>query len=111
MTLLAHVRRSKTSVLIGAAMLVTFVQGCGAAPVSRTVSLRMSGDPKDALVVVDDQTVGSLDMVATRGVALPAGKHFLTIQKAGYFPFDKILEVSPGDPPVKLDVRLVRFPE
>ena len=84
---------------------------CGAPPVSRTVSLRVRGAPLDALVVVDEQTVGSLEMVSSRGVALPGGRHFLTVERPGYFPFDKILDVNPGDPPVFVQVTLTKLPE
>ncbi|HEX2637189.1 MAG TPA: hypothetical protein VHL81_08660, partial [Gemmatimonadales bacterium] len=46
--------------------------GCaGAQAPGRTVSLRMQGGPKEATVTIDDEMVGTLLVVAARGVALP----------------------------------------
>ncbi|HEX3344526.1 MAG TPA: hypothetical protein VHS09_08120, partial [Polyangiaceae bacterium] len=37
------------------------------------VSLRMAGTPAEATVIIDDEVVGSLDLVAAHGVALSVG--------------------------------------
>ena len=75
----------------------------------RTVSLRFTGTAPDALVTIDDQPVGPLSVVQRRGVALPPGKHRVTIERPGYFPFDR--EVEAVDVPVALEVKLEPFPE
>lgn len=79
----------------------------------RTVSLRMAGTPADAIVTIDDQTVGPLDFVASRGVALPPGVHHITVQAPGYFPFDQEVTAKITDPPtpIRVSVRLVPVPD
>ncbi len=81
------------------------------APVVVTVSLRMMGDPPDARVTVDDELVGTLDVVRARGIALPIGKHSISVEHDGYFPCDKLVEVKEGDPPVRVDCKLVAIPD
>jgi hypothetical protein len=79
-----------------------------------TTSLRLAPTedaPKNAKVVVDDQPIGSLAFVTKRGVALPPGKHRLTIEADGFLPWD--MEVDAGDQGglIKLDVKMVRKPD
>ncbi len=84
--------------------------GCAAGtPV--TTSLRMAGNPGDASVTIDERYLGALAYVARRGVALPPGKHRITVEKTGFFPWDKLVEAREGDPPIKLDVALVKIPD
>ncbi|MCL2779089.1 MAG: PEGA domain-containing protein [Polyangiaceae bacterium] len=80
------------------------------APAS-TVSMRMTGGPPNASVIIDDQFVGVLAVVAARGVALPPGTHHVTVEAAGYFPWDKTTVVNEGDGVVRFDVRLVPIPD
>jgi hypothetical protein len=88
------------------------LSACGAATTpAKTVSLRMTGAPNDARVTVDDQIVGSLDMVQARGVALPPGTHRVSVEAPGYFPFDKIVEAKEGEKSVRLEVKLVPVPD
>lgn len=76
---------------------------------AQTVSLRMKGNVRDASVMVDDQYIGALAFVASRGVALPPGKHRITVEKAGYFPWDRLVEAD--EAPIQLDVVLVKIPD
>jgi hypothetical protein len=80
-----------------------------ASPGGPTVSLRMQGTPREASVTIDDEYVGPLEVVAVRGVALPLGKHRVTVEAPGYFPRDTIVEASSS--PIRLDVRLVPVPD
>lgn len=79
-----------------------------------TVSLRLRGTgTPGATVTIDDQRIGPLASVRARGVALPPGKHTLTVDAAGYFPFDTIVE-APDDanaPPIFVDVSLQKIPD
>jgi hypothetical protein len=50
-----------------------------------------------------------LAFVAAHGVALPPGKHRVTVEKPGYFPWDKLVE-GHGEL-IKLDVALTKIPE
>ena len=89
---------------------VAALAACGPANV-KTVSMRMSGSPPNASVTVDDQFVGTLELVAARGVALPAGTHHVTVEAAGFFPWDNVVEAHEGDAPLRLDVKLVPIPD
>jgi hypothetical protein len=62
-------------------------------------------------VTIDDQFVGTLDVVAARGVALPPGTHRVTVEAPGFFPVDKLVEAREGAAPIRLDVRLVPVPD
>jgi hypothetical protein len=76
-----------------------------------TVSLRMHGTPPDATVTIDEEMVGPLDVVAVRGVALPAGTHQVTVEAPGYFPWDKLVKADPGAAKrIDLPVELVPVP-
>jgi hypothetical protein len=74
-----------------------------------TAHVRMQGTPPDALVTVDDRPVGTLAVVARRGLAVEPGKHRVSVERAGYFAFDAVIEAD--DRPVRLDVRLERVPD
>jgi hypothetical protein len=76
-----------------------------------TVSLRVKGNVADAQVTIDDRPVGPLGYVAARGVALPPGRHRVTVEKAGYFPFDVIVEAKDKDQPILLQITLVAVPD
>lgn len=80
-------------------------------PAAPTVSLRLHGGPADATVVIDEQTVGTFDFVAARGVALPPGAHHLSVTAQGYFPWDREVEAQAGSPPIRLEVDMTRVPD
>jgi hypothetical protein len=81
------------------------------APTKVTVSLRLQGTPPDATVVIDDENIGSLAFVQTRGVALPPGKHHISVTAPGFFPWDKAVEAKPGDPLIRLEAVLIPVPD
>lgn len=83
----------------------------GEQPEVKTVSLRLRGGISDATVYIDDLYLGDLAFVQSRGVAMPPGKHRISVVRTGYFPWDKDLEVREGDPLVALDVQLVAIPD
>jgi hypothetical protein len=93
------------------ALLLVALAACGPAKEPRTVSLRMIGSPPNASVTVDDQFVGSLAVVQARGVALPPGQHRVSVEAAGFFPFDQIVQAKEGDAPIRLDVKLTPVPD
>jgi hypothetical protein len=75
-----------------------------------TSSLRVRGAPAEATVTIDDQIVGNFDEVAQRGVALPLGRHRITVQAAGYFPWDREVEATHRGARIELDVKLIPVP-
>jgi hypothetical protein len=83
---------------------------CAATP-PRTTSLRVAGAPPDASVTIDDQYVGAFAYVQRKGVAMPPGKHRISVEKQGYFPWDALVEAREGDAPVKLDVKMTKIPD
>ena len=76
-----------------------------------TVSLRMRGNVPDASVTIDDRYLGALAYVQRQGVALPPGTHRVTVEKAGYFPWDKLVEAKSGSAPILLQVELIKVPD
>jgi hypothetical protein len=65
--------------------------------------------PRDASVSIDEEYIGPLGIVAARGVRLPLGEHRITVEKDGYFPWDRL--VVADREPIKLDVVLVPIPD
>jgi hypothetical protein len=68
-----------------------------------------AGTAPDATVIVDDQPVGPLRVVTKHGLALPPGRHRITVEKNGYFPYDAAIDAT-GEP-IVLDVALTKIPE
>jgi hypothetical protein len=66
--------------------------------------------PGDAVVTIDEQYVGPLAFVAAHGVRLPEGKHRISVERPGYFPFDADVTAE-GTDPIKLEVALVPIPD
>jgi hypothetical protein len=92
--------------------LALVLAACGPPAAPRTVSLRLThAGPTNASVTIDDQFVGTLDTVVSHGVALPPGVHHITIEAPGYLPWDKAVEAKEGDPPIRLEVKLVAVPD
>ena len=84
---------------------------CVLGPPAKTVSLRMRGERAfaEAQVTIDDQMIGPLGFVSVRGVALPPGRHRITVEKDGYFPWDTVVEAK--EQPIQLNVVLVPIPD
>jgi hypothetical protein len=70
---------------------------------------RADDTPRDASVYIDEQFVGFLGVVSARGVRLPEGEHRVTVERAGYFPWDRLV-VSERQP-LFLTVELRKIPE
>jgi PEGA domain len=98
------------AVVVGA-----LVGGAGCQPAQSahqpTVSLRIRGTPASATVIIDEEALGTLEFVSSRGVALPPGVHHVTVKAAGYFPSDTAVDAQPGSHPVALEVALIPVPD
>ena len=89
---------------------LTSCQVLGPEAPSAPLSLaRSEKSPRDAVVTIDEEYIGPLGYVAARGVKLPAGKHRISIEKPGYFPWDRLVEA--GTEPIHFDVRLEPIPD
>jgi hypothetical protein len=88
--------------------LVACEPGVGRAAVSLSFK-RVKTTPWDAGVWIDEEFIGPLNYVAAHGVRLPVGKHRITVQKEGYFPWDRLV-VSDREP-IALDVVLEPIPD
>lgn len=99
--------------LVSGIAIAMLVASCtpAAAPSRSTISLRLSGSPADATVVVDEENIGTLDYVAAHGVALPPGVHHVTVEAPGYFPWDREVQATLGMPPIRLEVVLSAVPD
>lgn len=103
-------RRRSFVVGLSALLLAIPAAGCGVEPARPpTVSLRLAGKPGDASVTIDDRPIGALAFVAKHGVALPPGRHRITVEKNGYFPWDHLVEAQ--EAPIRLDVVLEPIPD
>ena len=78
-------------------------------PTARTVPLRLHGSPADATVTVDDERVGSLALVAARGMRVFPGRHRISVEAPGYLPFDAAVEAK--DEVVAVEVKLAPVPD
>lgn len=65
--------------------------------------------PPDASVIIDEQYIGPLGYVSAHGVRLPEGEHRISVTKAGYFPWDRL--ITAGRDPIKLVVTLEPIPD
>jgi hypothetical protein len=70
---------------------------------------RTKDTPRDAHVYIDEEYVGPLAMVIRRGVRLPLGEHRITVEKEGYFPWDRLVESDRET--IVLRVELVPIPD
>ncbi len=93
------------------AIAVALLSGC-AGDLKAAVSLkvvRSPETPRDASVVIDEQYIGPLGVVAAHGVRLPVGEHRISVEKNGFFPFDQLVEADRQD--ILLRVKLEPVPD
>jgi hypothetical protein len=88
---------------------LTSCEGAGGRPAASLSLQRGAKSPRDAAVIIDEEYIGPLGYVAARGVRLPAGKHRITIEKPGYFPWDRL--VVAGTAPIHFDIELEPIPD
>ena len=91
------------------ALSLTSCEGAAGRPAVSLSLERSSKSPRDAAVTIDEEYIGPLGYVAARGVRLPVGKHRITVEKPGYFPWDQLVEANTA--PIHLDVTLEPIPD
>jgi len=97
---------------LGVLILGALCSGCATMGLRAAVDMKVEAtptSPPSALVYIDDQYIGSLAAVAARGLRIVEGKHRVSIEKTGYFPYDALV-VSKFDP-ILLKVDLLVLPE
>ena len=103
---------SHTLRLAALAVLLAELPACMPQEPRAAVSLHVTRHvktPADALVTIDEEFIGPLAYVAAHGVRLPLGKHRITVERTGYFPYDAIIEAD--DRPISLDIELKPIPD
>jgi hypothetical protein len=93
------------------ALALSLLTGCGPPPRGAVVLRveRHQQTPRDASVIIDEQYVGPLSVVAARGVKLPVGEHRVSVEKSGYFPYDELVTADRDE--IRLEVKLDRVPD
>ena len=107
-------RRGQTAIgrptQLGLALAIVWLAAaCGP---SGSFSLKVASTkrtPPDASVTIDEEFVGLLGYVKARGVRLPEGPHRITVERDGYFPWDRI--VVSDRKPIHLEVDLIPLPD
>ncbi len=109
---MSSVPAKRASFVLAAMLSLSAPAGCaqnvGRAAVSLSVRLSQRS-PGDASVFIDEEYVGPLGYVAAHGVRLPVGEHRVTVQKDGFFPYDRRI-VADRDA-LALDVDLTPIPD
>lgn len=91
---------------------MTMVSGCMTMGLRSAVDVSFQAAPETpgrALVYVDGVFVGTLAQVMHQGMRLPEGKHRISVEKTGYYPFD-IVVVS-NRHPIAVEVELLLLPD
>ena len=97
--------------LLLVAALALAAPACGPQPIPAvTLKMRRTPEtPRNASVSIDEQYIGPLAFVGSRGVRLPLGTHRITVEKDGYFPFDQLVTSDRDD--IELIVKLEPVPD
>ena len=93
------------------AIALTLLGGCSDG-LNAAVSLKVARSPetpRDASVIIDEQYIGPLGYVAAHGVRLRVGEHRVSVEKNGYFPFDRLVVADRDD--LRIDVKLEPVPD
>lgn len=98
--------------IAGVFLLTALLAGCAGIqrvePQARG-TLRFSGEPRDALIEVDEVHLGPISMFEKKGLLLLPGEHRIIVRREGYFPAYRIVTVSAGEVAV-LEVELREIP-
>ena len=78
-------------------LIVALTAGCGGAQkpaADPRGTVRFSGEPKDALLSVNEVHLGPIHMFEKSGVRLRPGKQRIMVSKTGYFTEYRLVEVQ-----------------
>ena len=88
------------------------LSGCGTSQYGKEGprgTVRFKGEPGDALLIVDETHLGPIGMFEESGVKLRPGSHRIVVQKEGFFPEYRIIEVT-KDSLTTLEIALREVP-
>lgn len=91
-------------------ILLVVLSACGASqhPSSeRFAELRVIAVPENALVEVNERSVGSSRVLAKRPAKLKLGMKRITISAPGYFPHDLEVDLPEGETKIEIKLRPV----
>jgi hypothetical protein len=87
--------------------------GCMTMGLRSAVDVTLAAPPETpgrALVYVDETYIGTLAQIMHQGgLRLPEGKHRISVEKTGYYPYDTVV-VSKRHP-ITVEVELLRLPD
>jgi len=90
----------------------TAAAGCMTMGLRAAVDVSFSAPPETpgrALVYVDETYIGTLAQVKRQGLRLTEGKHRISVEKTGYYPFDTV--VLSKRQPIAVEVELLPLPD
>ncbi|MCP4606932.1 MAG: PEGA domain-containing protein [Proteobacteria bacterium] len=102
----------RTLILLITSALI-FTIACGGAQkidVGPRGTLRFEGEPKDALIELDEVHMGPIRMFESKGLLLRPGEHRVIVRAEGYFPEYRLVEIRDGEV-ISLKVELRPVPE
>lgn len=107
---MAHLFRLVRVLVVVSSM--TLLVGCMTMGLRSAVDVTFQAAPQTpgrALVYVDGAFVGTLAQVMHQGMRLTEGKHRISVEKTGYYPFDAV--VVSNRHPISLEVELLPLPD
>ncbi len=91
-----------------AAFVLAFAASCGFQGEPAThASLRVTVEPEEASVYVDDRFVATSRVLAREPLRIRPGAHLLTLTAPGHFPHDMELNLPAGETHVEIRLRPV----
>lgn len=85
---------------------VLFKVTCGATQQGASqASLRVTVDPENARVDIDERYAGSARVLAARPKELSPGSHRVSVTADGYYPHDMDVDLLPGETHIEISLR------
>lgn len=74
---------------------------------SAPAMLRITVEPSDARVRIDDETVVDARVITVQPVELRQGRHLVTVEAAGFYPHDMALDLPAGETSAVVRLRVI----
>ena len=73
-------------------------------------TLRFAGEPGDAIIEVDERSLGPLEMFTEKGLLLRPGQHQVIVKKSGFFTDYHLVQIT-EDEVTLLEIKLREIPD